>query len=272
MTARRLIELCLLCAIGSPELCGQDPSKAAESGSKRPEPTAPPQIQRQTVAPGVTVNPAQPYRPLPANASSSPPRQTIFEFYLGALNPRKIQWGDEIDRRLAILAAQSVGNPYFRVCAFQTGVILILLLLCWVWWDKMRQIKHVAAECLADVINAKLLADRRAEDAISTYNRHIEMCNRVIEKQESGLANGRNEDGLHQALADLQAQLATERSQKGRLEAELKQREELHTKLEERLTQLETTTRERRDDPNAELVARLERAEAELNNRKPARK
>ena len=208
----------------------------------------------------------------PGEPSASRPRQTIFEFYLDALNPRKIQWGDEIDRRLAILAAQSVGNPYFRVCAFQTGVILILLLLCWVWWDKMRQIKHVAAECLADVINAKLLADRRALDAIGTYNRHIEMCNRVIEQQESGLASGRNDAGLQQALADLQAQLATERAQKGRLEAELKQREELHSKLEERLTQLETATRERRNDPNAELVARLERAEAELNNRRPARK
>ena len=77
---------------------------------------------------------------------------------------------------------------------------------------------------------------------------------------------------LHQALADLQAQLATERAQKGRLEAELKQREELHSKLEERLTQLETAARERRNDPNAELVARLERAEAELTNRRPARK
>ena len=151
-------------------------------------------------------------------------------------------------------------------------VILILLLLCWVWWDKMRQIKWVAAECLTDAINAKLLADRRALDAIGTYNRHIEMCNRVIEQQESGLASGRNDAGLQQALADLQAQLAAERSQKGRLEAELKQREELHSKLEERLTQLETATRERRNDPNAELVARLERAEAELNNRRPARK
>jgi septal ring factor EnvC (AmiA/AmiB activator) len=109
-------------------------------------------------------------------------------------------------------------------------------------------------------------------DAISTYNRHIEMCNRVVEQQESGLASGRNDGGLQQALADLQAQLATERSQKGRLEAELKQREELHSKLEERLTQLETATRERRNDPNAELVARLERAEAELHNRRPARK
>ena len=268
MTANKLIGIGLLCAIGSPQLFGQDSAKPPETRSNRPATPAP----SATMPPGVTVNPAQPYRPLPANTNALRPRPTIFEFYLGALNPRKIQWGDEIDRRLAILAEHSVANPYFRVCAFQTGVILILVLLSWVWWDKMRQIKHVAAECLADVINAKLLADRRALDAIGTYNRHIEMCNRVIEQQESGLTTGRNDAGLQQALADLQAQLATERSQKGRLEAELKQREELHSKLEERLTQLETAARDRRSDPNADLVARLERAEAELNNRRRARK
>jgi hypothetical protein len=272
MTAKRLIELCLLCAIVSPQVYGQDPSKAAESRSNRRAMPAPPQVQRQTVAPGVTVNPAQPYRPLPANSSASPPRQTIFEFYLGALNPRKIQWGDEIDRRLTILAAQSVGNPYFRVCAFQTGVILILLLLCWVWWDKMRQIKHVAAECLADVINAKLLADRRALDAIGTYNRHIEMCNRVIEQQESGIAAGRSTSEQQQEVQGLQSQLATERVKNAQLEADFMRQKEIAAQMEARVTNMEAKLREQRDGTNGELLARLNRAEAELAARTSGRK
>lgn len=272
MTARRLIEHCLLCALVSPQLYGQDPSKAAESRSNRPAMPAPPQVQRQTVATGVTVDPAQPYRPLPANASASPPRQTIFEFYLGALNPRKIQWGDEIDRRLAILAAQSVGNPYFRVCAFQTGVILILLLLCWVWWDKMRQVKHVAAEWLTDVINAKLLAERRAENAISTYNRHIEMCNRVIERQESGIAAGKSTSEQHQEVQALQTQLAAERAKNAQLDADVKRRTELAAQMEARISHMEAKLREQRDETHTELVARLNRAEAELATRTPGRK
>ena len=99
------------------------------------------------------------------------------------LNPRQINWGTEIDRRLANLREQSIGNPYFRLASFQLGLIVILLLLCWVWWDKMRQIKWVAAECLTDALNARMLAERRAVDAIDRHNRHIELCNRVIEGQ-----------------------------------------------------------------------------------------
>ncbi|MGH9631984.1 MAG: hypothetical protein ACRD7E_27075 [Bryobacteraceae bacterium] len=264
MTARRLIGIGLLCAIVSSQLYGQDPSKAADNRSNRPATSG-------TVAPGVTVNPAQPYRPLPANATASRRRQTIFEFYLGALNPRKIQWGDEIDRRLAILAAQSVANPYFRACAFQTGVILILLLLCWVWWDKMRQIKQVAAEGLADVINAKLLADRRALEAISTYNRHIEMCNRVIEQQESGIAAGKNMS-QHPEVQDLQSQLATERVKNAQLESDFMRQKEIAGQMEARVTNMEAKLREQRDGTNGELLARLNRAEAELATRTSGRK
>ena len=99
------------------------------------------------------------------------------------LNPRQINWGTEIDRRLANLREQSIGNPYFRLASFQLGLIVILLLLCWVWWDKMRQIKWVAAECLTDALNARMLAESRAVDAIDRHNRHIESCNRVIEGQ-----------------------------------------------------------------------------------------
>ena len=69
----------------------------------------------------------------------------------------------------------------------ESALIVFLMVLCWVWWDKMRQIKWVAAECLADAINAKRIAEDRALEAIGLYNRHIEQCNRVIESQESGL-------------------------------------------------------------------------------------
>jgi hypothetical protein len=218
----------------------------------------------------VGVNSNQPYRPIPANQAQS--RVTIFEFYLRALNPRQIKWGDELDRRLAVLAEHSVKNPYFRVSALETAAILLLLLTCWAWWDKMRQIKWIAAECLADAINAKLIADQKALEAIGQYNRHMEMCNRVIEEHNSGITSGKGTADWQRELRDLQTQLATERTQSARLAAELKSREELQTQLERRLAQMETLMRERRDDTNAELVARLQRAEAELAGRKPARK
>jgi hypothetical protein len=200
------------------------------------------------------------------------PHETIFEFYMKALNPHQINWGDEIDRRLAVLVDQSIRNPYFRLCALQTAVILFLLLVCWLWWDKMRQIKWVAAESLADVINAKRLSDYKAMEAIMQYNRHIDMCNRVIEGQESGIGAGKGSSDWQRELRDLQTQLATERSRSAKLEAELKQRDEFQMQLERRLTEAEKMMQDRQNGGNAELLARLHRAEAELANRSVVRK
>jgi len=50
----------------------------------------------------VAVDPKQPYRPMSTNRAQT--RETIFEFYLRTLNPRQINWGEEIDRRMALLA------------------------------------------------------------------------------------------------------------------------------------------------------------------------
>jgi hypothetical protein len=135
----------------------------------------------------------------------------------------------------------------------------------------MRQIKWVAAECLADAINAKRIADTKALDAISQYNRHIEMCNRVIESHESGIAPGSGAEEWQRQVRDLQTQLTAERAKSAQLEADLKERQKLQTQMERRLQQLEETMRDRQGSANAELVARLQRAEAELAGRKAPR-
>ena len=231
---------------------------------------APSQVRRvQSGSDVVAVDPKQPYRPLPANRVQS--RETIFEFYLRTLNPRQINWGEDIDRRMARLAEQSALNPYFRFSAVQTALILLLLLTCWLWWDKMEQIKGVASECLADAINAKRIADHRALEAINQHNRHIEMCNRVIENHESGLATGAGSEDLRRELREAQTQLTAERAKVAKLEADLKNREDIQRSLEGRIQLLEKTMSERQGGANAELVARLQRAEAELSSRKTPR-
>ncbi len=156
---------------------------------------------------------------------------------------------------LRSLAEQSVLNPYFRWSAIQTGVILFLLLVCWVWWDKMRQIKWVAAECLADAINAKRIAEDRALEAIGLYNRHIEQCNRVIESQESGLPGASPTDAWRQEVLTLKNKLTAEEAKSMRLQKALEDREALQAGLEQRLRQLETLVQERQNGANAELVA-----------------
>ncbi len=244
-------------------------SAIAQTDSPPPKRTAP--SSTTAVESGsVSVDPKQPYRPIPRNRVQ--PRETIFEFYLRALNPRQIRWGDEIERRMQNLTEQSARNPYFRLAAFETGVILILMLVCWVWWDKMHQIKWAAAECLTDAINAKVVADKRAGDALDQYNRHIELCNRAIETNESGIPMGKGTSDWQREIRELQETLATERAQRARAEADLKAQREMQTQLERRLSQMEATVQQRREDTNAELVARLQRAEAELAGKKNAKK
>lgn len=248
--------------------CAQvpDPERSQARGSVKPSP-----LPRLKSGPDVlAVDPNQPYRPLPANRP--PVRETIFEFYLRALNPNRIPWGDRIDQRLAELANQSLWNPYFRVCALQTGAILILLLLCWAWWDKMRQIKWIAAEYLTDALNARTLADRKALEAISRYNEHIESCNRVIEGQESGLPGSSSNDRWRQELQQMKDKLTAEMAKSTRLEEELRDRDRIQSDLEQRLRQLEKAVQERQATASAELIARLQRAEAELSAVKSGRR
>jgi len=214
----------------------------------------------------IGVNPAQPYRPIPVN--SAQPRDSIFTFYLRVLNPRQINWGAEIDRRLANLREQSVGNPYFRLASFQLGLIVVLLMLCWVWWDKTRQIKWVAAEFLTDALNARNLAEGRAVEAIEHYNRHIEMCNRVIEGQSSGIGGGSEAGNAALTIREFETELAASRANCARLQHELDQSKAEHAQMDGRLASLEAEVKRKSAHPDADLVARLERAEAELAGKK----
>ena len=227
--------LMFLVAIGA---FGQAPQTAPPASTKSATAPSPkgkePAIRYMESGSGVVaVNPAQPYRPIPVGAAA--PRDSIFGFYLRVLNPRQINWGTEIDRRLANLREQSIGNPYFRLASFQLGLIVILLLLCWVWWDKMRQIKWVAAECLTDALNAKMLAEGRAVDAIDRHNRHIELCNRVIEGQGSGIGGTQDSGNAALTVRELQTELAASRANCARLQHELDQSRVEHAQVDGRL-------------------------------------
>lgn len=241
----------------------------------QPQPPPPksqqPEIRYVESGSGVVgVNPAQPYRPIPAGAGRSP--ESIFGFYLRVLNPHQIDWGTEVDRRLEILRAQSVSNPYFRLMSFQLALILFLLVLCWAWWDKMRRIKWIAAECLTDALNAKSIAEERAVEAIERHNRHMESCNRVIEGQTSGIGGGSEGSNAAITIRELQTELAASRAKCQQFEHELQESQAERAKLDSRLVALEAEWNRRAANPDADLVARLERAESELAGRKGGRK
>ena len=248
-------------------LCGTVPVLAQDPPTQsRQRPGSP----ASNGTPSVTVDPAQPYRPLPAGRPKQ--QKTIFEFDFERLNPRKIHWGDEIDRRIANLIDSSIRNPYFRYSAIQTGINIVLVALCWAWWDKLRQTKWIVAEQLTDALNAKRYADHRAADAIAAHNRHMESCNRSIEENGSGLASGRSAAEWQHELLEMQNKLAAERSKVVQMEGEVARRAEMQTQMETRLRQLEQMMQDRREESSAELVARLQRAESQLAERKAPRK
>ena len=266
MFAIRTRGIVLTLGLAVAPLCAQEPAAETIPATPRQRKASVPPRTNPT---GVTVNPTQPYRPLPAGGVQR--RETIFGFYIKALNPRNIHWGDEIDRRIAILIDNSVRNPYFRFCAAQMGVILILLGLCWAWWDKLRQVRWIAAEQLADALNAKHYADTRSMEAITAHNRHMEACNRVIEQELSGIAGGKSAADWQQEVSELQAKLVAERSMVASLNEDVNRRAQVHAQLEGRVAELERSIQERRETGNSELLARLQRAEAELGNRRRAR-
>lgn len=209
----------------------------------------------------------RPHRPVPVDRIA--PRETSIECCLRTLNPKQIRWPDGIEWRIARLSERSLLNPYLRWSGFQMGVILFLLLVCWVWWwDKMRQIKRVAAECLADALNAERITEYGAKEAIGPYNRHTEYCNRLIDDQESGLTVANSTDTWRQKSLNLRNSLAAEETKSMRLQEALEDWKSLQTGLEQRLRQLEALVLVRPNGANAELVARLRRAKSHPGDKK----
>jgi len=250
-----LAVLALLAAGGFAQTAQQTPSPQQQKSQR----------VVQSGAGYVGMDPKQPYRPIPLNRVEQ--RESIFSFYLRVMNPRQIRWGDEIKRRLDILSEQSVENPYFRLCAAQLALIIVLLTVSWLWWDKLHQVKWVASECLADAINARLMAELRTLDAIERHNRHMESCNRVVD----GVTSAAGVTASGATITELQDDLVRAKAEAARLEAEHEQSIAASVRMEERLRHLEEIMNAPANEPNADLLARLARAEAQLAKQPPKR-
>jgi Skp family chaperone for outer membrane proteins len=122
---------------------------------------------------------------------------------------------------------------------------------------------------LTDALNARSFSDHKALEAINRYNEHIEKCNRAIEVQESGLPCGGAQADWQDEMRRLQTKLVSAEAEAARLAKQLEDRKAIQAQMEERVTQLETELQRRKADPIQELVARLQRAEAQLSGKRP---
>jgi predicted nuclease with TOPRIM domain len=92
----------------------------------------------------------------------------------------------------------------------------------------------------------------------------MDACNRVIEAQHSGNPGDAVRGGWLQEMEELKSKLSREQAENVRLSAQVKAREDQQAALESRIGQLEAGMRDQQGGANAELVARLQRAESQL--------
>ena len=118
---------------------------------------------------------------------------------------------------------------------------------------------------------------RRAREAISRYNEHVEKCNRVIEAGESGMSTPEtaNLEDYKRELQRLKSDNDAKELQVARLEEQLEQKGTQLTSLTERVSEAERRLKNRAgagtENGNAALVERIQRLEAENRRLKQAK-
>src|SRR5215813_3485570 len=105
---------------------------------------------------------------------------TWYEQALHHLKPNDIDYGAIWEQRKRALLDQA-GNPYFQYSFVATvGVLVLLGLLCVQHVSRKRAL-DIAALSIADVLRHDEYSRQAADEAIRSYNEHIESCNRLIE-------------------------------------------------------------------------------------------
>ena len=165
--------------------------------------------------------------PVPAASprdSASPPRHPLyqhnrnfFEFVFHQLNPANFDWGAWYEARRQALLEATTCNPDFWYCLTATLTFLVTFagLLKSVHDDKRKT--RIMDQKMEELRQHDAYSRRVANETIHRYNAHTELCNRVIEAEEGGLAIATGEGSQ---VSQLQADLA-----KAREEIEILKRE-----------------------------------------------
>ncbi|MGA8594028.1 MAG: hypothetical protein WB676_04730 [Bryobacteraceae bacterium] len=199
-----------------------------------------------------------------------------YEKGLSQLTQNKPDLGAAIEARRERLLEASIRSRYFW---FGIGSSLLNICLVGLYLFKRRELDFKldqASGWIADLWNQDQCSRAAAHEAIARYNRHINLCNRVIESERTG---GATAGALEQSEANARVQqllteLADARSDKLRLEQELNEKASRVLDLSVRVQDLETKIDQhsRFDSSdvhtNVELVRRVNELEQELSHYK----
>jgi hypothetical protein len=223
--------------------------------------------------------PAARYSPLAAQGANSPSRTSPLDAMVHALNPHDVNLGAIWEARRREWLENAGANRYFWYSFGATAMLILSwVVLVWVHSDRVRE-RWQLAEHAADALRYAEYCKRRATEAISRYNEHVETCNRVIEAGESGIATPEtaNLDDYRREIQRLKSDNDAKNLQVARLEEQLEQKGTQLNSLTARVTEAEQRLKNRaaagQNNGNSALVERIQRLEAEnrrLKQGKPA--
>jgi cell division protein FtsB len=222
-------------------------------------------------------SPAAEYSPLAAEGGYSHTHTSPLEAMVHALNPHNVDLGAMWEARRRAWLENAGANRYFWYSfAATAALILSWFALAWVHTDCVRERRQLA-EHAADALRYAEYCKRRAREAISRYNEHVEGCNRVIEAGDSGIATPEtaNLEDYKREIQRLKGDNTAKTSQIDRLESQLKVKQEALDSFTERMDEAERRIRNRmaagQENGNAALVERIQRLEAENRRLKQGR-
>ena len=170
--------------------------------------------------------PRSQYSPMAAARAQGPAAEpeSWYDFLLKQFNPNNLDYGRWMEQRRRAFLEATARNPYFSYSFWLTlWSLLVMSAYAKLWIDRRRE-RFVTEEMMTDLYNHDLHSREAAKEAIERHNSHIERCNRVIERAESGQANGGIDSDAGRRQAEAQ-QAATElkaiRDDRDKLQREL---------------------------------------------------
>ena len=265
----RHLHVCLVLAVVEPALFGQVSSQIQDRHPMPIQQQSPGRPRMNRYRGSETQAPAAQYSPLAAQGGYSHARTSPLEAMVHALNPNDENLGAMWEARRRAWLENAGANRYFWY-SFGATALLVLswFALAWVHNDRVRE-RWQLAEHAADALRYAEYCKRRAREAISRYNEHVEKCNRVIEAGESGISTPEtaNLEDYKRELQRLKSDNDAKELQVARLEEQLEQKGTQLTSLTERVSEAERRLKNRAgagtENGNAALVERIQRLEAE---------
>ena len=142
--------------------------------------------ERRAAAPAASMSPGDSSSPAPRHLYEY--HTNFYEFVLHQLNPNDKDWGAWYEERRAALIDAALREPCFWYCLGLTLACICSVAAVLKSQSDQDREERIMGERMDEVRRFADCSLELAFEAIEKYNTHIELCNRVIEAEEGGLA------------------------------------------------------------------------------------